>query len=187
MVVSRMIGVQPGLLREPPTPRSAPSAASRFFATLASRFGVCDTPASLPLPCVPDVRRARGPRDTLHCAVLVQLVAALILHVCFVCARNNKRNHNRYESRPTPLSTRSLSAHETDRVWRALTLLLYMPSKPFLPPCARIILSMLNRTVLESGRHCPARISSPGLTRKQGDTWMGVFLWRFSKRPYFLM
>ena len=63
----------------------------------------------------------------------------------------------------------------------------HMPSKAFLPPEDRMTLSMLKRTVLESGRHWPARISSPTLTRKAGETWMGVFLWRFSNRLYFLM
>jgi len=64
----------------------------------------------------------------------------------------------------------------------------YMAEKPFLsPPAERMTLSMLKRTVLDSGLHCPARISSPGFTRKAGDTCTGVFLWRFSKRLYFLM
>ena len=64
----------------------------------------------------------------------------------------------------------------------------YMPEKPFLsPPAVRSTLSMLKRTVFEIGRHCPARISSPCLTRKAGETWIGVFLWRFSKRWYFLI
>mmetsp|Transcript_6903 Transcript_6903/g.23576 ORF Transcript_6903/g.23576 Transcript_6903/m.23576 type:complete len:315 (-) Transcript_6903:318-1262(-) len=48
------------------------------------------------------------------------------------------------------------------------------------PPAFLVTLMTLNRTVLDSGRHCPTRTWSPGLSRKHGEQCAGRVLWRFS-------
>ena len=59
------------------------------------------------------------------------------------------------------------------------------PLKPFVAlVAAGITLSVLKRTVLDSGLHCPTTTLSPSRTRKHGDRCALRFECRFSYRMY---